>query len=199
MSERLDGLDWSKRAVENAVIYRTAANHYSDLAGDGNNVKQRVNNINVSVLFSINLGFNWSPSVCRLNYCVFLFFWQYAWVYSRSPNEPHSSIVAWVINFIYLEYLDLLKFSIFARAIFSDWWKSSTRIEKYNLFVRVLKVLNRLDCWLAVTIAGLQTNLHILRGLWTQFEDNDSRKLPWKYYLLRCCSFWEMSKTMAWN
>ena len=56
------------------MIYRTAANHYSDLAGDGNNVKQRVNNINVSVLFSINLGFNWSPSVCRLNYCVFLFF-----------------------------------------------------------------------------------------------------------------------------
>ena len=30
----------------------------------------------------------------------------------------------------------------------------------------------------------------------TQFEDNDSRKLPWKYYVLRCCSFGDMSKTM---
>ena len=29
----------------------------------------------------------------------------------------------------------------------------------------------------------------------TIFEDNDSRKLPLKYYLLRCCSFWLMSKT----
>ena len=29
----------------------------------------------------------------------------------------------------------------------------------------------------------------------TQFEDTDDRKLPLKYYLLRCCSFREMSKT----
>ena len=33
----------------------------------------------------------------------------------------------------------------------------------------------------------------------TQFQDSDSRKLPLKYYLLRCCSFWEISKTLNWN
>ena len=31
----------------------------------------------------------------------------------------------------------------------------------------------------------------------TPFEDNDSRKLTLKYYLLRWYSFWEMSKTMS--
>ena len=31
----------------------------------------------------------------------------------------------------------------------------------------------------------------------TQFEDNDGRKVfPLKYYLLRCCSFWGTSKTI---
>ena len=30
-----------------------------------------------------------------------------------------------------------------------------------------------------------------------QFEDNDNRKIPLKYYLLRCCSCWEMSKTLS--
>ena len=29
----------------------------------------------------------------------------------------------------------------------------------------------------------------------TGFEDNDSGKLPFKYYLLRCCTFSEMSPT----
>ena len=29
----------------------------------------------------------------------------------------------------------------------------------------------------------------------TQFEDYDGIKLPLKFYLLRCCSFWEMSKS----
>ena len=33
----------------------------------------------------------------------------------------------------------------------------------------------------------------------TQFEDNDSRKLPVKYYLLRCFRFLEMSKTIYEN
>ena len=31
----------------------------------------------------------------------------------------------------------------------------------------------------------------------TLFEDNDGRKLPFKFYLLRCCSFWEISKTKS--
>ena len=31
----------------------------------------------------------------------------------------------------------------------------------------------------------------------TRFEDNDSGKLPFKYYLLGFCSFCEMSKTMS--
>ena len=33
----------------------------------------------------------------------------------------------------------------------------------------------------------------------TGFEDNDSWKLPFKYYLLRLCSFWEMSKNKSQN
>ena len=28
-------------------------------------------------------------------------------------------------------------------------------------------------------------------------EDNDSRKIPVEYYLLGCCSFYEISKTIT--
>ena len=31
----------------------------------------------------------------------------------------------------------------------------------------------------------------------TRFEDYAGRKLPLKYYLIRCCNFYEMSKTMS--
>ena len=31
----------------------------------------------------------------------------------------------------------------------------------------------------------------------TWFKDNDGRKLPFKYYLLRCCSFWEISAKIS--
>ena len=31
----------------------------------------------------------------------------------------------------------------------------------------------------------------------TRFKDIDGRKLSLKYYFLRCCSFWEMSKTIS--
>ena len=31
----------------------------------------------------------------------------------------------------------------------------------------------------------------------TSFKDNDCKKLPCKLYLLRCCSFWEISKTSS--
>ena len=33
----------------------------------------------------------------------------------------------------------------------------------------------------------------------TRFNDNDGRKLPLKYYLLVCWSFWEISKTIFQN
>ena len=46
------------------------------------------------------------------------------------------------------------------------------------------------------TFCYTKQNVHRLTLLkHTQFEDNDSSKLPLKYYMLRYCSFCEMSKT----
>ena len=66
-----------------------------------------------------------------------------------------------------------------------------------------------------VIIQTIRVFYKVLQGFWyflqhktqcpqtyiklTPFEDNDSRKLPYKYYLMRCCSFREMSKTMSWK
>ena len=47
-------------------------------------------------------------------------------------------------------------------------------------------------CWTKTQCLQIYTKL-------TPLEDNDSGKLPWKYNLLRCCTFWEMSKTMSWK
>ena len=40
-----------------------------------------------------------------------------------------------------------------------------------------------------VLFVGQKTQCLQIYTKLTQFEDNDSRKLPWKYYLLKCCSF----------
>ena len=44
-----------------------------------------------------------------------------------------------------------------------------------------------------VTFVGQKTQCAQIYTKLTQFEDNDSSKL----LVLRCCSFWEMSKTMS--
>ena len=41
------------------------------------------------------------------------------------------------------------------------------------------------------------TNINIIYIKLTQFKDDNNRRLPWKYYLLRCCGFWEMSETIS--
>ena len=42
---------------------------------------------------------------------------------------------------------------------------------------------------LVVRFVGQKTQCPQIYIKLTHFEDNDSRKLPWKYYFLRCCSF----------
>ena len=47
------------------------------------------------------------------------------------------------------------------------------------------------------TFCNRKHNVHRLTLNFTPLEHNDSGKLTLKYYLLRCCSFCEMSKTMS--
>ena len=44
------------------------------------------------------------------------------------------------------------------------------------------------------TFCNTKHNVHIKLTL---FKDNESKKIHLKYFLLRCCSFWEMSETVS--
>ena len=44
---------------------------------------------------------------------------------------------------------------------------------------------------LDVTFVGQKTQIYTKI---TQFEDNDNRKLPWKYYVLRCCYMFRLMR-----
>ena len=52
---------------------------------------------------------------------------------------------------------------------------------------------------LGILFVGHKTGCPQIYIKFTQFEDNDGRKIPLEYYLLRCCSFWETSKKSETN
>ena len=58
------------------------------------------------------------------------------------------------------------------------------------IFLKVTLIIHTMQSFKYVLFEGQKTQCLQIYTKLTQFEDND-RKLPWKYYLLRCCSFWE--------
>ena len=95
-----------------------------------------------------------------------------------------------VNNFWHKIYGECIKVLSLLRQRFTWCWSSPIWSQPYQKYLG--KTLTRFGYFLFDTkhkCSQIYIKLTLLK-------DNDSRKLPLKYYLLRCCSFWGMSKTM---
>ena len=96
-----------------------------------------------------------------------------------NPEPTQGTLANFGIPFTIIENLWLLNHN--KNAIF-NWNLFLWLAQKFKEFVYLLKHKTQ---WPQICIKL------------TTIEDNDSRRLLSKYYLLRCCSFSEISKTMS--